>query len=512
MSDGGPESKGTSIRASGEVTRDLLRVREELGPRAPRVALFLVECSDAKSLRKTIDRIPEAAATWLEEIVVMQGGETPAAEAELLNRRGPDLRVHRQPRDPGFGGARKEALEYALQRNFDFALFLRGDGSQPPEELPRLLHPALCNEESMVIGSRLAGRRSRRGSPPHTCRRLAHSIVAGAQNRILGIRLHDYFSSYRLYASRLVRCIPFQLNADDRLFDIQMLIQCRALGVSAAEVPISDTWREETSTRREIALVAGAWASAVDYRLHQLHLTRRGRYLVDRGVHYTLKHSATGSHMQIVGAIAPGSRVLDLGCSQGLLARPLREKQVRVTGVDARPPHLVSEDLEDYHQRDLELPVELPTGRIFDYVVVADVIEHVRNRTQLLRSVRRYLKEDGRLLISTPNIALWFYRLSLLVGRFEYGPRGVLDWTHVHLYTRDTFRRELQRAGFRVTEERVTALPFEVVFESTGRSRAVRKMARLYHALARLWPKLFAYQIILEAEITSLDEEAAGGG
>ena len=47
-----------------------------------------------------------------------------------------------------------------------------------------------------------------------------------------------------------------------------------------------------------------------------------------------------------------------------------------------------------------------------------------------------------------------------------------------------------------------------MVFESTGRSRLVRGLARLYHRLARLWPELFAYQIILEAEITTLDEEA----
>ena len=58
--------------------------------------------------------------------------------------------------------------------------------------------------------------------------------------------------------------------------------------------------------------------------------------------------------------------------------------------------------------------------------------------------------------------------------------------------------------------QRVTALPFEVVFQSTGRSRLVRAVAHLYHRLARLWPSLFAYQIILEAEITTLDEEATG--
>ncbi len=138
------------------------------------------------------------------------------------------------------------------------------------------------------------------------------------------------------------------------------------------------------------------------------------------------------------------------------------------------------------------------------------MIEHLRERTEVLRSVRRYLKEGGRLIISTPNVALWFYRLSLLIGRFEYGPRGVLDETHEHLYTRASFRRTIEKAGFHVLRERVTALPFEVVFESTGRSRLIRSVGRLYYGLACLWPGLFAYQHILEAEIITLDEESTG--
>ena len=40
-------------------------------------------------------------------------------------------------------------------------------------------------------------------------------------------------------------------------------------------------------------------------------------------------------------------------------------------------------------------PLDLPFGREFDYVVVSDVIEHLRNRTQLLRRARKFLKEFG---------------------------------------------------------------------------------------------------------------------
>jgi 2-polyprenyl-3-methyl-5-hydroxy-6-metoxy-1,4-benzoquinol methylase len=330
-------------------------------------------------------------------------------------------------------------------------------------------------------------------------------------NRVLGLRLHDYLSSFRLYSTHALRRIPYHLDANDRLFDVHLLIQFRALGAPVLELTVLPAWREAAQGSQEVGHVARAAASALDYRLHQLHVTRRGRYFVEHDVHYTLKLSETGSHMQIVAAIAPESRVLDLGCSQGLLARPLRERQVRTTGVDAHPPEHIRGDLERYFERDLEQPLELPVGREFDYVVIADVIEHLRHRTQLLRGARRFLKEGGRLVISTPNVALWFYRLSLLVGRFEYGPRGVLDRTHVHLFTRDSFRRQVEQAGFHVVGERVTALPFEVVFESTGRSRLLQRIARLYHALARLWPKMFAYQFILEAEITTLDEESISG-
>lgn len=478
---------------------------------SPRVALFVFDCSDPQGLQKTLQRIPESLDPELEEVVLVPSREsTPLAPGvgTLLPGRSLDLRVQRLPRYAGYGSARKAAFEYALLRGFDIVLTMRGDGVQPPEQLPALLYAAREHPNAVVLAARRVGEGRRDVRRSHL---LAHVLATGLQNRLLGLRLADYHSSFRAYPAELLRRVPFQLDVDERPFDMQILIQARALGAPIHELLVPPSWQEYPSSPSGLLGVARFTATAVDYRLHQLHITRRGRYLVDRGEPYTLKSSPTGSHMQIVDAIRPGSRVLDLGCSQGLLAHPLRAKNVRVTGVDVRPPGELAAKLEAYFQADLERPLELPTERVFDYVVCSDVIEHLRNREELLRSVRRYLKPEGRLLISTPNIALWFYRLSLLLGRFAYGPRGVLDETHVHLYTKSTFRRAVRKAGFRVLRERVTALPFEVVFESTGRSRLVRFAAWAYHGLARLWPAMFAYQFLLEAEITTLDHDATAG-
>ena len=491
--------------------QELASHREALGASAPTIGLFVFDCADAETLRKTLGRIPEPVWDWLSEVVVVvapqpDGDSVGGALRSLAGTH--QVLIHRLPRDSGFGGARKAAFEYGLRKGFDHVVFIRGDGVHPPEALPELLAPIHVDFARVVTASRmLSGRKSLRTGMP-LLRWLIHVLATGIENRILGLRLGDYDTGYRVYSCRAIERIRFQLNNNDRQFDIQILIQLRALQFPIEEVTVLPAWSEFDHEDRGIGNALKSCGTALEYRLHQLHVVRRGRYFVDEDIHYTLKLSRTGSHMQVVAAIDPGRRVLDLGCSQGLLSRPLKEKNVRVVGVDAGAGERLAEELEAYYQRDLDSVLDLPLGREFDYVVISDVIEHLRNRHQLLVGSRRFLKEGGRLIISTPNIALWFYRLSLFVGRFEYGPRGVLDQTHVHLFTRATFRREVEGAGFHVVHERVTALPFEVVFRSTGRSRLIRSISGLYHALARAWPELFAYQIILEAEITTLDEES----
>ncbi|MGH0030123.1 MAG: methyltransferase domain-containing protein [Myxococcota bacterium] len=477
----------------------------------PLVGLFLFDCGDAETVRRLIEQVPPDLHARLHEVVVMDdrvgaeslpdlfGGET-AGKLDVV--------VHRNPREHGFGGARKAAFEYARLKRLDWVVCLRADVDPPVHALSVLVDALRESPDTLLLASRRAeGGLARRPGAP-LWRRLAHGLWSGFLNRTLGLRIADYGTSFRAVPTRFLDKVPYLVNADDRQFDVHLLIQARALGAPVREVPVAPSWNESEGGRDGLVHALRTVGTAVGYRLHQLHLIRRGRYFVDEGVHYTLKHSESSSHMQIVEAIAEGARVLDLGCSQGLLAAPLAGKGVSVVGVDVRSPDEVALALAEYYQRDLEEPLELPTGRSFDYVVCSDVIEHLRQRTELLRSARRYLREGGRLIISTPNVALWFYRLSLLIGRFEYGPRGVLDETHVHLFTRASFRRLVEKAGFHVVSERVTALPFEVVFESTGRSRLVRGISRFYHALARLWPGLFAYQIILEAEIITLDEES----
>jgi len=307
---------------------------------APGIALFLFDCYDASVLASLLQQIPSAAAEALREVVVMLDRPDRGHDLDsgaLAASHPFEVCIHHPPRALEYGALRKAAFEYGLRMGFDRLIVMRGDERHPPDLLPELLETSMQHPRSLVVGSRFSSTRmaSRGGTPLLRAfgLRIAHAI----QNAILDLEVEDYQSSYRVYARGALLRIPWQLNSELRFFDDEVLVQFRALDEPIVGVSSGKAWKEHEGTPEALSYAVQALSVPIGYRLHQLHVTRHHQYMVDRDVHYTLKLSPTGSHMQIVEAITPGSRVLDLGCSQGLLARPLGERGVRVTGVDARP-------------------------------------------------------------------------------------------------------------------------------------------------------------------------------
>lgn len=147
----------------------------------------------------------------------------------------------------------------------------------------------------------------------------------------------------------------------------------------------------------------------------------------------------------------PG-RVLDCGCGDGGNARILRQRGWRVEGVTISPEEqkLAAEHCETVHLADLEqgLPPEIGSG--FDVVLLSHVIEHLRGPERLLADAKRVLAPGGCIAVGLPNTLFFPYRLRLLRGDLEYERTGVLDHTHVHLYTFRSGADLLQENGFRV--------------------------------------------------------------
>jgi SAM-dependent methyltransferase len=214
---------------------------------------------------------------------------------------------------------------------------------------------------------------------------------------------------------------------------------------------------------------------------------------------YKFKGSPYSSHGILMATLpkdGAGKSLLDVGCGDGYLSKILAERGYTVTGLEQRGGYsdrfpasvrLIEADLEG------GLP---PLGESYDYVMCADILEHLRRPEDLLVQLRRVLKPGGTLIASLPNSGNFYFRLNILLGRFPKADEGLFDRTHVRFYMWDGWRALIEDAGFRITSVRPTSIPFELV---VGRSTKVRAVERVYYEVARLWKALLAYQFVLTA-------------
>ena len=162
---------------------------------------------------------------------------------------------------------------------------------------------------------------------------------------------------------------------------------------------------------------------------------------------YPIKNSRFSSHIRIsriIKAAVPLNEkisVLDVGCSKGGLFKLLPRESISYLGVE---PHL--EDFEDAQK--LGIPaLNLDANDalreindLFDFVVFADVLEHIANPEKVLIETHKALTPNGKVIISVPNIAHFSIRLLLFFGLWNYTQRGILDKTHLRFFTKKSLR------------------------------------------------------------------------
>lgn len=157
--------------------------------------------------------------------------------------------------------------------------------------------------------------------------------------------------------------------------------------------------------------------------------------------------------------------VLDVGCGAAELAELLRDNgDHSVTCVDIAlnsVQNAISKGFEA-HQADLgqeQLPFE---SEHFDVVTLLDVIEHIFDTDHLLFEINRVLRDDGYLIVSTPSIACWPYRVHALKGNIPWK-----EGHHVRFFNPWLLGLYLFMNGFDIVE--AAHLPVAV-----GRRHAIR--------------------------------------
>ena len=146
-------------------------------------------------------------------------------------------------------------------------------------------------------------------------------------------------------------------------------------------------------------------------------------------------------------------RALDVGCSSGGLGYYLKNNlnYKEVTGIEysETAAEKAREHLDHVFTGDAcELDLPETYKNYFNVITYADVLEHLHDPWSVIARHKRYLKKDGLVAASIPNIKNFYIILNLLAGRFDYTELGLLDKTHIRFFTAETAVELFTKAGY----------------------------------------------------------------
>jgi glycosyltransferase involved in cell wall biosynthesis len=472
-----------------------------------RLLIFVIAYYAEDTLHSVLERIPRPIFDEYDcEVLVVDDAseDRTFAIGREYREHHPEvpLAVLRNELNQGYGGNQKVGYAFAIHEGFDYVAMVHGDGQYAPEELPALVAPLRDGKADAVFGSRMMSRFGALEGGMPLYKFVGNKILTGVQNRLLGTRLSEFHSGYRVYATSALERIAFLLNSNDFHFDTEIILQLLNAGKRILELPIPTYYGDEISRVNGMKYAKDVVLATLRNVAHRSGVLYQRRFdPIPEGkpnAHYDVKLGYASSHTYALEAVPDGARVLDIGSGSGVMAQELLRKGCKIAVVDRHAPE-VSDERVPVFEQDLDAPPSFEVDG-YDYLLMLDVIEHLKDPEEFLDQVRSMFTWSKKtLVLTTPNVAFVAQRLMLLLGQFNYGKAGILDRTHKRLLTFRSLRHLLSDAGFRIAAIRGVPAPFPKVL---GHGWVGQTAVRVNVALIRLSKTLFSYQIFVVAEST----------
>lgn len=464
-----------------------------------KILIFFPTYNAEKTLKEVLSAIPSNISLLNHEILILDDcsdDETYKAactykkELNHLN-----INILRNPETQGYGGNQKIGFHYAIKNQFEILVVLPPDGKYFPTNIQNLIDTFVDSKSDILLGSRISeGLTSIKNEMP-VFRYLGIKALTWFQNILLGTQFSDLHSSYRVYRVQAIATIPYQLNTNDHHFDTEIFIQFLLKKFRLREISIPISYGIDLNSDRGVKYAWSVVLTTLAPIFHRISLFYERKYDVEEGnSKYALKIGFLSSHQFAIDNVPPGSKVLDIGCGDSLVGQELRKKNCHVESIDVEDPKEVK-TIKYFTKMDLNIPNPPIDIERFDYILLLDVLEHLDDPEKFIYHLR--VKANGKtptFILSVPNIGFFIMRLQLLMGRFSYGVRGILDLGHRRLFTFKTICRLLDQAGFKITERRGLPAPFPLAI---GLNHVSILLLNLNELLIRIFPKLFSYQFIL---------------
>jgi len=469
-----------------------------------KIGILIVAYNAATTLNKVLDRIPEDVYNEIDEIAVFDDASKDNTymvsvgykEIKKLDK----LSINLNEKNLGYGGNQKKGFKYFSDKGFDAVVLLHGDGQYAPEILRDMYAPIIDGDADVVLGSRMMtkyGGALKGGMPFY--KYIGNKILSTFQNRKLKMKLTEFHSGYRAYSIEGLKKLNLENTTDDFHFDTQIIIKAHHNNLKITEIPIPTYYGDEICYVNGMKYARNIFSTTNDY-IQTVKGKKKSDIYSEYYVPYPLKLYPYSSHKYVIDILnrKDNQRILDVGCGDGLFAEHISSKNEKI-GVDfISDSENTKKNFTKYFKYNLNdgLPEELKSERRFDYILFLDILEHLLDYDKIIEDSKNYLNEDGKIIISLPNIANIYVRLNLLIGRFPLADKGILDRTHLHFFTFGLIKKILKQHNLEIVNKFITPIPVIEVLPDFLKKNLGYLMNLTLYIFAFLFKRLFGYQFI----------------
>ena len=246
-----------------------------MGHLKKKVVIVLPAYNAEKTLRRTLDEIPEA---FRSEIILVDDASKDHT-VDLARELGLTCFVH--PVNKGYGANQKTCYRNALAFNPDIVVMLHPDHQYDARVISDLVYPIARGEADAVFGSRMLGGRPMEGGMPWW-KYVANIFLTALANVIFGRYLTEIHSGYRAYSRKYLETVRFEENRDDFVFDTEIIAQGMACNLFFKEVAIETRYFKEASSINfglSVKYGIGVVISLFRYAIHKNNIIRIKQFL-----------------------------------------------------------------------------------------------------------------------------------------------------------------------------------------------------------------------------------------
>ncbi len=193
---------------------------------AVRTAVIIPALNEAGAIGRVVEEVP---VDWVDEVIVVDNGSSDST-AEVAAAAGARVisQLHR-----GYGYACAAGAAAAVDA--ELLVFLDGDYSFRPAEIPRLLTPLREGQADLVLGSRLAGGSLPPGAMPHHAR-FGNWLVSRLMRVLYGLQVTDLGPFRAIRRSLLIDMAMQEMTYG---WPTEMMVKAARSGLRVREVPVS---------------------------------------------------------------------------------------------------------------------------------------------------------------------------------------------------------------------------------------------------------------------------------